>query len=195
MYYYNFFCWVQGRLITISTLCWKRKTTWNYFFVCVSVFCSLIIVIFTSSMSLLLITFFPFLLSHVLFLWWVSAKQTFSLTAETATTTLGVFVWVSACVSRSFVWLQMDTANYTVSNVAVCGNTQQESLHACDLFKYPLRTTCMSTAEPVDLWPKQRLQWGGDKRGSKICFCNGFDYSAFWLCVRGEGKSRHIQRG
>lgn len=57
------------------------------------------------------------------------------------------------------------------------------------------KSTCIAATVYMVLWQRLPLRWRGKREGVRFGLIKAFDYSALWLCVEGEGKSRRIQRG
>lgn len=112
-------------------------------------------------------------------------------------------IWLSS-VKQTFLgrWISTDGSAWSLSlsfHQMPCFNSRlhvTERNTGCTFWsEEELNSTCISAAAQIALWPMLPLRWRGKKEGVRYALRKAFDYSALWLCVGGEGKSRHILRG
>ena len=111
--------------------------------------------------------------------------------------------WVSfglkvICGIRIFIWTAPAHSYMMKSNFSSCSKLGWYTVghNGGKIWsKEPLKPTCMSAIVHMASWPRLPLRWRGKREGVRFALIKAFDYSALWLCVGGEGKSRRIQRG
>lgn len=158
---------------------------------CLSVFCYLIIVlcifsIFFLSISLLAHSDVFFLLSSVSSFsranisWLLDLRRWFGFGVKVFCC-IGVLIWAALEYKKLHNFMCSKSGQYTV------GNTGREI--------WPRRAIKINRHCKLQYTWLCGQSYLRDEEGVRFALIKAFDYSALWLCVGGEGKSRHIQRG